>query len=334
MSSVVEFRSVCSATTNTVMKNMVAKKKSDLVKALLDSGQLKYGNDPSYVVQRIPTGIPDLDSILKGGIPRKRISILTGEHSAGKSFIVQILMKAALEQGLSVAYIDTERTYDPDWWREVGLDSEKILLSQPFTGEEACDIILALAQSGVDVIALDSLAAMVPTEEAAEGASQKFIGLQARLINKFMRMLLATPHNSAIVCTNQLRDLIGPGPIDSMPGGWGQLFWSSLILRMKREGWIDEDGRHIGFNMRIICRKNKVGTPFGECTLPFLFRGHFDFLSLLMDRAIEAGIIRQAGPYYYLPDQEKAVLGRAPILEALADEAFRKRIETILGEGV
>lgn len=279
------------------------KKKSDTatIDEMLENGQLMKGDDERLVVQRIPIGIDDLDEILNGGIPRHRITIITGPYSSGKSFLTQLMMKNAIEKGLKVAYIDTEQTYDPDWWAQVGLPLQELLVSQPIIGEDAVDIAIALVKSGIDILVIDSLAALVPHEETEEEAAKKFIGLQARLIGKLMRLLLSAKHNSAIVCTNQLRDSIGgPYPTDVMPGGQALGFFSSLILRTQRSDWIEEKGERKGFQMKVICRKSKVGQPFKECVLPFLFRGKIDEISMILDRAIEADIIKQKGPYYYL----------------------------------
>src|SRR3990167_7097153 len=195
---------------------------SDFLETMLSNGQLMRGDDERLAIRRIPTGLPDLDAIIGGGIPRHRISIFTGPYSSGKSFIVQIFMKHALERGLQVAYIDTEQTYDPVWWAQVGLPLDKLLVSQPTIGEDAINVAIGLVKANVDVVAIDSLAALVPQE----GAEKKFIALQARLISNLMRMLLSTKHNSAIVCTNQLRDAIGgPTPFDVMPGGAAQGFF-------------------------------------------------------------------------------------------------------------
>jgi hypothetical protein len=124
--------------------------------------------------------------------------------------------------------------------------------------------------------------------------------------------------------------------MDAMPGGRGLRHYNSLLLRLRREGWIEEDGRRVGFNMRIICRKNKVGTPFGECILPFRFRGELDFLSLLADRAMEAGLIEVKGPWYYIRlggVEPKPILGKNSLVGAIRDDgALRKQLEEALGD--
>ncbi len=312
-------------------------KRQPKIEEMLKDGRLQRGNDPKFKLQRFSTGIPDLDGILNGGIPRGRITIMSGEYSSGKSLLIQFFMKKALDDGLSVAYVDTEMSYDPVWWQTIGLKLENLFIAQPKTGEEGVDMIMALIKGGVDIIALDSLAGLVPAVEQEAEEKQQFIGGQARLINSLFRKILTVEHRSAIVFTNQLRDNIGGGVYapDKLPGGRGQQFFAHLMLRTRRDGWIDEKGEHVGYNIRIICQKSKVGTPFGECKLPFLFRGELDFLSLLVDRAIDGGLVKQAGPWYtitILKDAE-AVLGRNTLINMLReDEALQTQLKGALGE--
>lgn len=312
-----------------------------IVAEMLKDGKIYKGNDPRFELEWISTGIPDLDNILGGGMPRRRISILVGEYSSSKTFLVQMLMKQAITQGLSVAYIDTERSYDPEWWAQVGIPLDKIYVSQPSHGEAAVDVVIALARANVDVISIDSLAALVPMEETKEEAKaeQKSVALQARLIGKLMRMLVSTDTNSALVMTNQVRETIGgPMPGISMPGGKAPKHFSSIILRLRREGWIDDrKDRHVGFNIRVQCQKNKVSRPFGECLLPFHFRGEIDLIALLVDRAVEAGLIEQKGPWFQLMvgDVEQPVQqGRNKMIELLKErEDVRSHLERALGDG-
>lgn len=307
------------------------RKKTTSIDDLLEKGLLRKGSDERFVIHRIPFGMPDLDEVVGGGLPRNRITIMTGEYSAGKSFLVQLFMKNALDNGLQVAYIDTERTFDPVWWKQVGLDIDEVLVSQPPSGEAAIDVAAALAESGVDVIAVDSLAGLVPSELAEAEAAKQFIAIQAKLVTRLMQKFISIDHTSAIVCTNQLRSSIGPGPMDAMPGGWSQKFFTHMLLRIYREGWMMEKGEKVGFDMKIICRKSKVSRAYRECILPFRFRGVIDVLSLLIDRGLEAGIIEQRGPWYSIFGDKKS--GRNALLELLGgDDALRQRLETALGE--
>lgn len=299
---------------------------------LLEEGLISKGSDEKFVIRRIPFGLPELDRAIGGGVPRNRITLVTGDYSSGKTFLEQLLVKSALDRGLQVAYVDTERSYDPIWWQQVGLDVDKILVAQPPHGEAAINVVVALAKQGMDVIGLDSLAGLVPEEIVVEGAEQKFIASQARVVNRLFQKVIAVDHKAAVVCTNQLRSHLGPGPIDTMPGGWGQLFYGHLILRVYREGWIEEKGEKVGFNMKVVCRKSKVGAPFRECSLPFYFRGEIDVLALLVDRAIEADLIDQAGVWYSIMGGQK-MMGRNTVIEALRqDEDLKSRIEAALGE--
>lgn len=312
----------------------MAKSKKHLdLDELVEKGVIRKGSDERFIIRRIPFGIPVLDETISGGIPRSRITILTGDYSCGKTFLIQLLVKNALEEELQVVYIDAERTYDPIWWEQIGINLDKLLIAQPTTGDEAVNLIDSLAVEGIDVIAVDSLAALVPMEILERKAEEKLIGAQARLINNLMQKMLALNPSSALVCTNQLRSTLGPGPIDTMPGGKGQMFFTSLILRVHREGWLEDGkGNRIGFNMRVVVRKSKVGTPWKECTLPFHFRGEIDLLSLLVERALEASIIKQTGPWYSILGGEKQ-LGRNTIIDDLQrDEELKKRVQVALGD--
>ena len=308
-----------------------------MLKKLVDDGKLARGNDPRFVLEWLSTGIPDLDAVLGGGIPRKRVSILVGAYSSAKSFIIQMVMKQALAQGLQVAYIDTERSYEPTWWAQVGIPLDKVYVAQPSHGEAAADLMVALARANVDVVAMDSMAALIPMEEAdlEARADQKQYALQARLVGKLLRMLATVNTNSALIFSNQERELIGgPVPGLTMPGGKAPLHYSSIIMRLRREGWIKEKERNVGFYLRVVCNKNKVARPFGECKLPFRFRGEIDLLALLVDRAVEAGIIKQSGPWFSLAvaGQEQSCQGRNAVIELLRDNAeLRGFVEKAIG---
>lgn len=287
---------------------------------LRKKGVLRLGNDPSFAIRRIAFGIPELDDIIGGGVPRDRFTILSGTYSSGKSFLAQLLVKHALEDGLSAAYVDTERSFDAAWWTAVGVDPEKIEVAQTSNGERAIDVTCALAAAGVDVVVVDSLAGLVPTKIAEEDAEKSFIALQARLINRLFQKLLSVEHSSAIVLTNQLRESLDNKYLDTMPGGRGQEFFSHLILRTKRGGWIDDGDDRVGFYIRVEVQKSKVGTPWQDCELPFRFRGELDMIAMYVDRGIEAGIIRSSGPWYKVFEEPESFLGKQKV-----GELFRGR---------
>ena len=308
-----------------------------VIEKLRRDNRILSGSDESLQVEWISTGIPDLDDVLGGGLPRKRISIFFGEYSSAKTFLVQMIIKQAITQGLQAAYIDTERAYDPTWWAKVGIPLDKLMVSQPENGEAAIDVMLALARANVDVIAIDGLAALIPMEELDENAKaeNRTFAAQSRLINRLMRVLTGVQTTSCLVATNQVRDSIGPIPGVKMPGGHAPKFFSSLIIRTRREGWIKEKEKSVGFNLRVQVKKNRVGESEKECSLPFYFRGEIDMIALLMDRALEAGIIEQKGPWFSLTfdDLELPVQqGRNKMIELLKDDAgLRSRVEQTLG---
>ncbi len=309
------------------------KKDTALLDQMMKDGLLKKASEPSFNLEWVPFGLPDLDLILGGGLPRNRISVLVGEESSGKSFLIQLLLKQAMESGLTCAYLDLERTFDPKWWAAVGIPLDDLLISQPPSGEKAIDVAVGLVRSKIDVLAIDSLAAMVPSFEVDNSAEQKSVGTQARLINEFLRKITVANTRTVVACVNQLRENIGsPGPVNNMPGGRGLRHFNSMTLRVRREGWLEEREKRVGFNMRVVLAKSKVGTPFGECLLPFYFRGEIDMLALMVERALEAGHIEQAGPWYKILGGEN-MMGKNTVLDALrADPDLIKRLEVLLGD--
>jgi len=298
------------------------KEQKDLLEYFIESGLLRNAKDPELGVRFIPWGIEELDQIIGGGAPRGRITVLVGEFSSGKTFLLQTLIKNAIEQGLKVVYIDTERSYDPAWWERVGVDLEKLFVAQPASGEEAADIADAAVRSGYDLLAVDSIAGLIPKVMLEEKTEQQFVGLQARMIQRFIQKVLSNNTNTALVFTNQFRSVLTPGPIDNMPGGNALRYFAHVILRVQREGWIEENGERVGFYIRVICRKSKVSKSGGEVLLPFYFRGEIDKIVMLFDRAIEYGVIKQKGPWYEVPwsvnnGTEDKILGRNTVIEAI-----------------
>jgi protein RecA len=258
--------------------------------------------------------------------------------NSGKTFLLQLFMKTALDAGLQIVYIDTEQTFDPEWWAQVGLPLDGISVSQPTSGEAAVAVALAAVGAGVDIVAIDSLAALYPSKILEEDTDKKFPGYRAQMINRLCEGFLAQKSRSVLLCTNQLRDsmMAGPAPALTMPGGRGLLHYTSIILRMNREGWITEKGRRVGFFMRIQCHKSKVGTPFGECVLPFRFRGEIDMLAMLIDRAVEHGIIEQNGPWFKVEIADAEPIkaqGKSGIIEELRERPeLLERMRLMMGE--
>ena len=241
------------------MKNSAEEVIEDLLKST--KLNIRRGSDDSFLYGRIPFGIPALDKLTGGGIPKKRMTILYGPTNVGKSYLASQIIVNAQKEGGTAAWIDTELSWDSDWYRKCGVDVDNTLVSQPVNGEEAMDMVRELMQMGIDVIVLDSIAGLVPTAVAEEEFSYNPMAWQARFVNSALPKLLPNlKKGSALVAINQVRSSIGPVALDNMPGGLAQSFFAHFLLQVRRKGWIeDKDKAKVGFDMEIRLRKTKVG---------------------------------------------------------------------------
>ena len=290
---------------------------------------IRFGDDPKLKIERVPTCILGLDNILGGGLPRKRLLLFTGETSTGKSALAAQCIKAVQKAGGIAAYLDVEDTYDSAWWKAMDVDVENLLVMPPTIAESTFDVLLNLLEQEIDIIVLDSLAALLPAEEAEEDMEHKFIALQARLINKACRKIVLSNKSSIIIFVNQLRAGMNSRiPEVVLPGGKGQEFFSSIILKInKGEPIIDLETRKemrgrgrrrersIGYYMDVFVEKSKVGIPFQRCQIPFYFSGKVDTLYGLFQIALDEDIITQAGPYFYFG--EEGYLGKNGFIDAM-----------------
>lgn len=323
-------------------------------------GALKFGNDPDLAPVTMTTGIPPLDFILEGGIQLGQMTLITGEYSNGKSTLCLLACKQAIDAGQIAVFIDAERSYNPDWAEKLGVDTSKLLVSQPPTGEAAFDIARAMINQA-QVIVIDSLIALVPAKEFEK--EQETPGDQARLIGRGIRSFLPlmTQKKTAILMTNQLRLSIGVmfGNPEFIPGGRAQRFYSYQHIRCRRGAWIEEAAldsngnqikvgskikmRKLGFHMRFIAEKSKAGEPFRECEVPFTFDGVFDTEAAVFDTAIELGFIVKTGANYTIPGVTTEKFYGAKKMKAWfganveAFESLRRRVFSegrVLGDGV
>ncbi len=299
---------------------------------------LRWGSDDGLLLRLLPLGIPQLDRILGGGFAFNRITLIVGEYSAGKTVVAMQALAAAQRLDIPAVYIDVERTWESEWARALGVDPDNVLVSQPRTGEAAFDVCKALVrQEPAGVIVVDSLAAMTAADEIEDGKTfdDKYIGNQARLINRGLRTLVSENTGWAIVVVNQTRTSIGGyGDPTVLPGGKGQGFyaWQLLKVRRKAASWITEDGKakgtRLGFTMVIRLEKNKQGAPFQECELPFYFTGQFDELAGVIGVAVDLGLLGEP-PRYTFEDQKW--YGRPKMLDAFRDddELFERLVTAI-----
>tara|TARA_R100000808_G_scaffold4137_2_gene13797 strand:+ start:6745 stop:7683 length:939 start_codon:yes stop_codon:yes gene_type:complete len=264
------------------------------------------GNNTSFAYDRIPFGIPALDTLTGGGIPKKRMTLLYGPTNVGKSYLASQICANAQKQGGTAGWVDTELSWDSEWVAKCGVDSEKILVAQPTNGEEALETVREMMIAGVDVIVLDSIAGLVPTTVAEEEFSYNPMAWQARFINSALPKLLPNLKNgSAFVAINQVRSSLGPVAIDNMPGGLAQTFFSHFLLQVRRSGWIEENKQRVGFDMEVRLRKTKVGGEnWSNAIVPFRVSGGIDILESFIREGLDRGLITRAGAWYTYKDDK------------------------------
>lgn len=301
------------------------------------------GDDHHLRIEKIPFDIFLLDRLLCGGLPIGRINLMYGTFSVGKTFLCQKLIASAQKKGLSTVLIDIDRTFAPDWWEQVGVKLSDLPVARPTHGEQAFDLAVSLAEEGVDVIIMDGIDMLMPTSEAEAGMDESFIGSQARLVASGLRKLVRVNSKSLILLTNHVREGIGKFSQWRIPGGKAQEDFSSVMLWIARGSSIKEadikkggdDKKKAGFKMRVTLEKDKVdGNMYEHCELPFLFEGGvIDSVSALIELAIDAGIIKQAGPWYEFMGQR--IMGKLEVKKFLLDnEDVQSDIKKqVTGEG-
>jgi recombination protein RecA len=305
---------------------------------MLKKGIIKYGSDPSLEVKFVKFGIPQLDDLLGFGLPRGRAVLFVGDYSSGKTFLAQQAMARVQAEGGTAAYVDAERSYDEKWFRASGVDTDKLLVSVPEYGEKAVDVCVALIEAKVDIVVLDSIAALIPFIEVEEDSSaeQQLVGTQPRLVASAFRRFTVANTDSIFIGINQIAKGIGQYAPETLPGGKKQQFASHIILRLNREQWITEGSKkkRVGFDIHMVAIKNKMSRPFGECTIPFYFNGEFDDIITNIDFALSRNIIKQAGPYYKFGDIKS--LGKAALKTHFKDhpEDYQRLITSLGKEAV
>lgn len=290
----------------------------EAIEQLLKSKTLNLmrGDSDEFSFGRIAFGIPALDTLTGGGIPKKRLTLLYGPTNVGKSYLASQVVANVQKEGGLAAWIDTELSWDAKWVERCGIDSSKVLVSQPTNGEEAMDTIRELMRSGVDLIVLDSVAGLVPTAVHNEDFSYHPIAWQARFVNSSLPKLLPNlKHGSAFIAINQVRSSMGPVALDNMPGGLAQSFFAHFLLQVRRQGWIKEGNNNVGFDMEVRLRKSKVGGEnWRSAVVPFRVEGGIDVVESFIREGIDRKLIKQSGPWYEYND--KKVMGMNGIKQA------------------
>lgn len=283
---------------------------SQIEKQLGKGSIMRMGADfPKERISVIPTGAINLDAAIGvGGVPRGRISEIYGPESSGKTTLCLHLAANVQKGGGVAAYVDAEHALDVEYAKKLGVDIENLLVSQPDTGEQALEIVEILVRSGaVDLVIIDSVAALVPKAEIEGEMGDSHMGLQARLMSQALRKLAGAINrsNCAVVFINQLRDKIGVmfGNPETTTGGKALKFYASLRLDIRRIGPVKEREAIIGNRVRVKVVKNKVAPPFRQAEFDVMFDEGISHLSLVVDIATEANIIQKSGAWYSYGDQ-------------------------------
>jgi recombination protein RecA len=271
---------------------------------------MRMGSDRARVkVDAIPTGAINLDAAIgTGGIPRGRVTEIFGPESSGKTTLALHVAANAQKAGGVAAYVDAEHALDVDYARKIGVDVDNLLISQPDTGEQALEITDILVRSGaVDVVVIDSVAALVPKAEIEGDMGDSHVGLQARLMSQALRKLAGGINRSrtSVIFINQLREKIGIlfGNPETTSGGRALKFYASVRLDMRRIGQVKERDVVIGNRTRVKVVKNKVAPPFRQAEFDIMFDEGISHSALLVDLAAEAGVIQKTGAWYAYNDQ-------------------------------
>jgi recombination protein RecA len=266
---------------------------------------MRMGADAARVrVEAIPTGAINLDAAIGiGGIPRGRVTEIFGPESSGKTTLCLHVVANAQRAGGVAAFIDAEHALDIEYAKKLGVDVENLLVSQPDTGEQALEICEILVRSGaVDVVVVDSVAALVPKAEIEGEMGDSHVGLQARLMSQALRKLTGAIARSrtAVIFINQLREKIGVmfGNPETTTGGKALKFYASLRLDIRRLGPVKDKEDVIGSQVRVKVVKNKIAPPFKQAEFDIMYAEGISHTGLLVDIGAESGIIEKSGAWY------------------------------------
>ncbi|MDT3443098.1 MULTISPECIES: recombinase RecA [unclassified Pseudofrankia] len=302
---------------------------------------MRLGDETRMPIQVIPTGSIALDVALGiGGLPRGRIIEIYGPESSGKTTVALHAVASAQAAGGIAAFVDAEHALDPDYASKLGVDTDNLLVSQPDTGEQALEIADLLVRSGaLDIIVIDSVAALVPRAEIEGEMGDSHVGLQARLMSQALRKMTGALSNSntTAIFINQLREKIGVmfGSPETTTGGKALKFYASVRLDVRRIETLKDGAEAVGNRTRVKVVKNKVAPPFRTAEFDIVYGGGISREGSLIDMGVEHGIVRKSGAWYTY-DGDQLGQGKENARNFLRDnpdlaDEIEKRIKEKLG---
>jgi recombination protein RecA len=294
---------------------------------------MRLGEGVKLDIEVIPTGIISLDKALGvGGLPKGRVIEVFGPEASGKTTLTLSIIAQAQAAGGTAAFVDAEHAFDPSYGKIIGVNLDDLLISQPDTGEQALDIVETLVRSNaVDLIVVDSVAALVPRSEIEGEMGDTHIALQARLMSQALRKLTAAISKSktCVVFINQIREKIGVmfGSPETTPGGRALKFYSSVRIDLRRIATVTSGETIVGTRVRAKIVKNKVAAPFKEAIFEIIHTEGVSKVGALIDAALECELIKKSGSWFSYKDKNLSQ-GKEQLRDLLkGDETLRRELE-------